>query len=236
MEEIFRRCPKLTLVTFTVIPILLIPYWESSGVLGWFPWVKGFSVMAGIVLIVLFRVTSLGRTSFGRWAIYLFLVANILEAVIKDISAGNIANYLNAVAGLLVILTLNRVDTIHLGTDGKYKDVHWDGMSLAWIIGYTIWNWVFIYLNYTLSSIHHLTVLLSALVVAFVDRERWLQTRAITLGTYFILSISIPHSDVGLFSDPYNEGFGLFVSVVALGVMISYAGHAIIAHRGRGYV
>ena len=234
-EEFFRRYPKLTLVLFVVIPILLVPYWRLGGVVGWFPWVKGVSIMAGVVLIVLFRITKLGTAKFGRWSIYLFLVINILEAVLKDVMAGSVANYLNAAAGILIIMTLNRVNTIHIDTNGRYKDLHWGDMSLAWIIGYTLWNWVFIYLHYTPNSIHHLAILSSALVIAFVDKDRWLQTRAITLGMYFILSISILHLDSGLFSYPYNGSFGFFMAALSFTFMVAYARRAILSHRGRGY-
>ncbi len=222
-QEFFRRYPRITMVSFIVIPILLIPYWRLGGVEDWFLWVKGFSVMASIVLIVLFRITRLGNVKLGQQLIHLFLVINIIEAITKDIVVGNIANYFNAMAGILVITTLNRFNIAHIDTKGEYKDIRWGGMTLMWIVGYTLWNWVFVYLNFSQGSIHHLAVLLAALVIALVDKERWLQTRAVTLGTYFILSISILHSDVEFFNYPYNESFGLIIAAVALGFMSIYA-------------
>lgn len=235
-EELFRHYPKFALAVFLFVPVLLIPYWRLSGVSGWFPWVKGFSVMAGIVLIVLFRITKLERTKIGRWSIYLFLIVNILEAVTKDAMAGAYANYLNALAGILLVATLSGPDSIHIDVKERYKDIHWGEMTVPWIVGYTLWNLVFIYLNYTPSLIHHSAVLASALVVALIDKERWLQTRAITLGTYFILSISILHSDAGLFSSAYNDIVALWASLTAFGFMALFAGYGIMANRGRGYL
>lgn len=221
-QEIFRRYPRSSLILFLIFPLFLIPYWRLDGIVGWFLWTKGFSVVAGIILISLFRTTKLANTKLGRWSIYLVFIANILEAVIKDATVGSVANYLNGAAGIFLIATLDKVSPIHVDTKSKFRDLHWDGMNMGWVIGYTLWNWVFIYLNFAQSSIHHLAVLLSALVVAFINKDRWLQARAFTLGTYFIISIAIPHIDSSLFGYWYDYNFGLLLSMISFGFMAIY--------------
>jgi len=66
---------------------------------------------------------------------------------------GGMANYFNAIAGILLIATLDKVDSISVTKD-NYKDVIWNKMTLMWIIGYTIWNWTFVYLNMAYISAH----------------------------------------------------------------------------------
>ena len=51
-----------------------------------------------------------------------------------------------------------------------------------WVIGYTLWNWTFVYLNYPGLMGHHTAVLSAGLIVALYAPLRWSQTRASTLG------------------------------------------------------
>lgn len=224
-QEIFHRYPRFTLAFFSIASIILFPCWVLLvGVEDWFAWIKVFSVAIGIIVLSLFRTTKLGNTKLLQWAVYLVLILNILEAVVKDAVAGNIVNYFNATAGILLIATLNRLNSIHIDAKGGHRDLHWGSMSLMWIVGYTIWNWVFVYLNLEFqSSLPHIAVLASALVVAFINKDRWLQTRAYTLGTYFILYHSLPHLISRSSTYEYNGSFGLFISMVSFGFMIAYS-------------
>ncbi len=191
---------------------MLLPYWVLSiAIEEWFIWVKAFSVISGIILLSLFRTTKLGNTKLCQWAIYLFLVINIFEAVAKDLLTGNIINYLNAAVGILLIATLNKIDSIYIDTKEGYRDLHWGSMTVPWIIVYTLWNLIFIYLNFGLQgSLMHISVLASALLVLFIDRERWLQARVFTLGMYFIILHFFPY-----LISPINN----FMSIIALGVI-----------------
>ena len=60
--------------------------------------------------------------------------------------------------------------------------------SRAWIIGYTLWNWTFLYLNYPFLVGYQSAVLLAALIVGLVYPHRWAQTRAATLGLSLLFS------------------------------------------------
>lgn len=222
-QEIFHRYPRFSLWFFLVASIILFPCWILLiGVDDWFGWVKVLSIATGIIWLSLLRTTKLGQTKLCQWSVYLFLVVNIFEAVLKDMEAGNIANYLNATAGILLVVTLARINTIHIATKSDHKNLQWGGMTLAWIIGYTLWNWVFVYLNLGESAFLHIAVLGSALLVGFTNKKRWLQARVFTLGTYFIIFHSFPHLTPSPFSSGYNQQAGLLMALIAFGFMLVY--------------
>ena len=224
-EEFFRRYPRFTLAFFLIVSVVLFSCWILlTGFLDWFPWVKVLSVALGIIVFSIFRNTKLGNTKLCQWTVYLLLVVNIIEAIIRDMVGGNIANYLNAIAGVLLIATLDKINTIHIDTEERYKDLSWKSMTMPWIIGYTLWNWVFVYLNFGFqSSIQHIAVLGSALIIAFINKARWLQARVFTLGTYFIIFHSAPHLNYRLLTDTPNEQFGFFMAMIAFWFMAVYA-------------
>jgi len=223
-QEVFYRFPKFSLYFFVIGSVILFPCWVLLiGVEDWFAWMKVLTIALGILLLSVLRNTRLGQTVFVQWATYVFLTVNIMEAVVKDFSTGTIANYLNVVAGILLVLTLDRIDTIRISPTGS-KDVRWTAMTMAWIVGYTIWNWVFVYLNFGfMSSMVHLAVLGSAFVVVLVDKDRWLQARLFTLGTFFMIFHSFPHLGSKLFEGGINEMLGLVVGLISAGFMVWYA-------------
>ncbi|SRR3989338_5397590 len=222
-QEIFHRYPRFSLWFFSIASIILFPCWILLiGVADWFLWAKVFSVVTGIILLSLLRTTKLGNTKLCQWSIYFFLVFNILEAIIRDFETGNLANYLNATAGILLIVTLAKINTIHVDTKGKYKDLYWSDMTLAWIVGYTLWNWVFIYLNLGEGAIPQLAVLGSALVIGFLNKERWLQARVFTLGTYFIVFHTYPHLNPFPPLYGYDNPAGFLLSLISVGFMVAY--------------
>lgn len=223
-QEVFYRFPRFSLGFFTVGSIILFPCWILLiGVEDWFAWLKVLSIAVGIILLSLFRTTRLGSLKLVRYFTYVLLVVNILEAVVKDITTGTIANYVNVLAGILLIVTLDRLDTIRINTASKQKDLRWSSMTMSWIIGYTLWNWVFVYLNFGFQSgMVHIAVLGSAFVMALVDKERWLQARLFTLGAFFMIFHASPHLGSRLLDGGKNEAFGLLSSLIAAGFMIGY--------------
>lgn len=223
-QEVFYRFPRFSLYFFVIGSAILFPCWVLLiGVEDWFAWMKVLTIALGILLLSVLRNTQLGQTALAQWATYVFLAVNIMEAVMKDFTTGTIANYLNAAAGILLVLTLDRIDTIRISPK-EPKDVRWTAMTMAWIIGYTLWNWVFVYLNFGfLSGMVHLAVLGSAFAVALVDKDRWLQARLITLGAFFMIFHSFPHLGSKLFGGGIHEFFGLFAALVSAGFMTWYA-------------
>lgn len=225
VEDISHRYPRLSLIFFSIAPVILFTCWMLLiGAEDWFAWIKVFSVASGILVLSLLRITRLGKNGkLVQWTTYAFLTVNILEATIRDAVVGNVANYLNAVVGFLLIVTLEKVSTIHIDKKEGHRDLHWSGMTLPWIVGYTLWNWVFVYLNFGFeSSIAHVAVLMSAFLVVFRDKDRWLQARAFTLGMFFVVFHTFPHLNPGLLIDRSSMQFGLLVSLIPFGFMLVY--------------
>ncbi len=225
-EELFHRYARFSLVFFSVASVVLFSCWVLLlGAPDWFPWVKVLSIASGITVLSLLRTTKLGSIpKLVQWTTYALLAINILEATVRDAVVGNTANYLNAIAGLLLILTLEKVRTVHIDKKGKHRDLYWSGMTLAWIIGYTLWNWTFVYLNFGFqSSVAHIAVLGAALLVVFRDKNRWLQARAFTLGMYFVLFHSLPHLLPNLTINRVSDPIDLFVALIPSVFMLAYA-------------
>ncbi len=225
-EEIFHRYPRFSLVFFSIASAVLFSCWVLLlGAADWFPWAKVFSIASGIAVLSIFRTTRLGKNAkLVQWVTYAFLAVNILEAVARDASSGGIGNYLNAAAGFLLIATLEKLRTVHIDKTGKCKDLYWSGMTLPWIIGYTLWNWTFVYLNFGFqSSVAHIAVLGAALTIGLINKDRWLQARVFTLGMFFILFHSFPHQNVNSVMDIPSEQLGLFISLIPFGFMTAYA-------------
>ena len=225
VEEIFHRYPRLSLAFFSIASIVLFSCWMLLvGAADWFPWAKVLSIASGIIVLSLLRTTKLGSNAkLVAWTTYAFLAVNILEATVRDAVVGNMANYLNAVAGFLLIVTLEKLRTIHIDKKGANKDLLWSGMTLPWIVGYTLWNWVFVYLNFGFqSSVMHIAVLGAAFLVVFRNKDRWLQARAFTLGMYFIIFHSLPHLVPSLTINRSTDQLALIISLVPFVFMVAY--------------
>jgi len=225
MQELQRREPRFVAAFFLLLPPLLVPYWARVYQTDLFHWVKLFSVIAGVLWFTALRHTRFGKVRWAYYGVFVILAANILEAVLQDLSGGHLAHYLNATAGILLIVTLlDRLDSIQVNADSRFRDLEWGSMTLAWIIGYTLWNWTFVFLQYPWNAGKHIAVLGAALLVGLQNPRRWLQARAFTLGTYLILLFSFPGfieagADTRAWSTPTTE---LLAASLVLGFMLAY--------------
>ena len=188
-QEALRQCHLVCMwALFGLLPLALTPYWIHTSELDLFLWIKIYSVMFCICWGSWLRFSSQGKNPWFLWTVALLLSANILEATIVDMLRVGWAHGLNAFSGALLIVTLpfgarhTQVDDATGYCDLRFK------ASLPWIIGYTTWNWTFVYLNYSSYSGHHTAVLLAALIVAIGDPQRWLQVRAATLGLNLLIT------------------------------------------------
>jgi hypothetical protein len=172
---------------FFLLPLALTPYWFAVNNFDLFAWVKIYSVMFCVCWAGWLRFTPMGDSPWIRLSIPLLLVANILEALILDVQGDGIAHRLNALAGMLLIATapLSIGDT-HIDRTSRHQTLRYNA-PMAWICGYTFWNWTFVYLNYPELTGHHTAVLSAAMIVALINPQAWLQARAATLGTNLIL-------------------------------------------------
>jgi len=234
LNEVFRRYKFTTLAFFGLVP-LLIPVAIYVGLIetnigAWFRWVKLYSVVFACVWFTGIRFTKLGKFTFAKFIVAAFLAVNIAEAVMQDYSLGYLPNILNAIAGILSIITLSQWRGIGVD-DSEHKDMVWPAMTLFWIIAYDIWNFVFVYLNFPGHAAFHLIVLLSCTLAVLPKRTVWLQARAFTLGTWMMyLFFFQPFVDSVTVALPRNETLMLGAGILSLAANGAYA---FVLFRGR---
>jgi hypothetical protein len=214
VQEFFRRTGKgAAWGCFLVLPSLLTASWDIVGPWGLFPWVKTYSMLVLACWLTGVRFTALGLRRWARFGAIVLAALNILEAIVKDLSGGCPAHYLNAASGVFLLVTFPfRLDAVEIDTGGGQRDIHYNGLSRLWIVGYTLWNGVFVYLNYPALTGHELAVLASALAVGLVEPRRWGQARVYTLATDLLLLAIFPWlrtgwwMDTSSWSSPLGEG------------------------------
>jgi hypothetical protein len=225
-QEALRRASRwIVWGVFLLLPLALTPYWIQINELGLFSWFKFYTVFFCVCWGTVLRTTWLGRRGWARATIALLLAVNITEAVVVDLVASGSAHALNAAAGLLLIATMSygkhstRIDLANC-----YRDLCY-GVSRRWVIGYTLWNWAFVYLNYPSLTGHHTAVLTAGLIVSLVHPRRWSQTRASTLGVNLLFTATC-YRDMLAWLDTtawVDERVGMAASGIALVFMSGYA-------------
>jgi len=122
--------------------------------------------------------------------IWVVLLINILEAVVKDLATGQMLNMLNGSVGLLLMLILPSRKKIEVGT-GAFKRLEFD-TSMNWVLGYTFWNITFVYLNFGEGVFRHIIILAIPLAIAAWNRKLWLQARLHTLSVFVFSYMVFP--------------------------------------------
>jgi hypothetical protein len=228
-QEALRRASRWAVwAVFLLMPLVLTPYWIRVNELGLFSWFKFYTVFFCVCWGTALRFTSLGNRGWARSTIPILLAMNILEAVILDLFSHGPAHHLTAAAGLLLIATLpygentTRMDAPNRCSDLLYR------VSVRWVIGYTLWNWAFVYLNYPSLAGHHTAVLAAGLIVAMNGPHRWLQARASTLGVNLLFCATF-YRDMIAWLDTstwFDEQTGIVAAVFAFAFMTAYAAQA----------
>lgn len=161
-----------------IFPLLLTPYWLNQSHITPFMYAKVYSLCVAVVYIQTLRFLKSPAGSKIYLVFYYLVALNILEAIITDIIRGST---INAIAGIILILTLKSYKNIYVDKDSKYNDFHYN-IGLLWIIGYTVWNFTFVYSisKGTLmpSTIVHLSI---PLLLSIKKESLYLQYRAISL-------------------------------------------------------
>lgn len=225
-QELLRRSRLPVLWgLFLVAPVVLTPFWITSNDFDLFLWIKTYSIMFCVSWGSLLRFTSFGDRPWLRYSIVWLLVANIVEALVLDLMGTGIAHHLNAVAGILLLVTMPRSpESVCIDRSSHCQDIRY-GVSFTWIVGYSLWNWAFVYLNYPALAGHHLAVLSAALILAAIDPERWLQTRAATLGLNLLL-MATSYSGTLAVSDAtgwFDERIAVIATAMACGWLVVHA-------------
>lgn len=159
----------VSLPLMVILPIFIVAFVRGDI----FEKIKLSTLIIGRLIVVLAFLTLIPGDILIFLVIWLLRI-NILEAVIKDLKG---KNFLNALSGIALIA----------GT--WLINIHWNGVYyvilpvalIFWVLGYTIWNWNFIYLNYGASiGLYHVPVLSAPLVFALgvLSPVHWLMMRA----------------------------------------------------------
>lgn len=240
INEVTRKSKVLSIVAYCVLPVVLALL-IFTGVLGsptgktWFGWVKVVSALAGVYGFMLIRFTKLGKTKFAVIYPVAILSINIAEAIYREfevfatykaleVDPGGIVilggswNILNAIAGILCIVTLTGFVGISVSKD-KSRDMIWPDMTWMYIIGYTLWNFAYVYNCISTRSMYAgFAILLAAVIAEFVfKRGAWLQHRAQILALYAMFSLSFDFQQNAYFQivPTYQESMWLTMSIVS---------------------
>ncbi len=122
-QEALRRNKRLSWVTFLILPFVLLPWWIAHEEHSLFGWLKIYSISLSVSWALGVRFTALKEKKWAYVVIYVLLLLNIFEAVVLDIAEGHLLNYLNAIAGVLLIVTMPRAHTIRVDETGPYRDL-----------------------------------------------------------------------------------------------------------------
>lgn len=240
INEVTRKSKTLSILAYGVLPILLAVL-IFGDILGsptgktWFPWVKVVSALLGVYGFMLIRFTKLEKSKFAVFYPISILAINIAEAVYRElqvymqyttmqVDAGGILilggtwNILNAIAGILCIVTLTGFAGIKVSKD-KSKDMIWPDMTWIYIVGYTLWNFAYVYNCLSTRAMYAGFTILTAAIVAelFFKRGAWLQHRAQTLALYAMFSLSVDFQKSELFRiiPIYTEGNLMTISIIS---------------------
>ena len=201
----------------------------------WFGWVKVISALIGVCGFMLIRFTDLGKTKFAAFFPVTILSINIAEAVFRELEVfqtykvmeidpagivqlGGPWNILNAIAGVLCIVTLTGFVGIKVSKD-KSKDMVWPDMTWMYIIGYTLWNVAYVYNCISTRSMYSgVSILLAALIAEFFFKKGvWLQHRAQILAFYAMFALSFDFHPTQFFNmvPTYNTTMWMALSVIS---------------------
>lgn len=240
INEVTRKSKVLSIAAYCVLPVVLAVL-VFANILGsptgktWFGWVKVVSALVGVYGFMLIRFTKLGATKFSAIFPVSILSINIAEAVYREFEVfqtfkvravdpggvvvlGGSWNILNAIAGILCIVTLTGFIGIRASKD-KSRDMIWPDMTWPYIIGYTLWNFTYVYNCISTRSMYAgFGILVAALISEFVfKRGAWLQHRAQILALYVMFSLSFDFQKSQYFQvvPTYTESMWLTISIIS---------------------
>ncbi|MBN2653043.1 MAG: hypothetical protein JXR63_11750 [Spirochaetales bacterium] len=255
LNEVSRRSKIVSLIFYCLLPVVLAllifvgPLGGSPSGKTWFGWVKVVSALAGVYGFMAIRFTKLGEKKFAIIFPVAILALNIAEAVFREFQvfatyaeksfdpAGNVIlggpwNILNAVAGILTIITLTGFVGIRVSRD-KTRDMVWPDMTWIYIAGYSIWNFAYVYNCISNRAMYAgFGILFAAIVAEFLfKRGAWLQHRAQILSLYALFALSVDFQTYSFFRimPTYSEAALWTLSVLSIVVNVGVLGSMIYA-------
>ncbi len=239
VNELARMNRWFSLLLFVALPAALtFMVWpktagEGSSVGSTYHWVRVYLVLAVCLFFMAARFT--GMFAKNRFMLVLFpviLVVSILMAVVQEFQyfnfkgtadgimiAGGPWNIMNAITGLICIITISGWSGIMLSRDDK-KDLLWPDMLWFWIIAYDLWNFAYLYNCVSGHAFYAGAALLisSTLPAFFIKKGAWIQHRAQTAAIWLMFLMTFPaFVDSSMFTVRSSQ------NVAALYVMSSLA-------------
>lgn len=236
-----------------ILSVLWFTVLKEKTYTDWFHLAKVYSATAGCIGFWCIRHLKGKNKKTGReWRLAdnkialcfppLILAINICEAVARDIQVGlqyagggiladdamyvlgGSWNYMNAIAGILNIITITGWFGICIrkrSNKDRSNDMIWPDMLWFWIIAYDLWNFAYTYNCLPGHSWYcGFALLLAPTICAFtVGKGAWLQHRAHTLALWCMFAQTFPaFIDEGKFvvSSTYNETPLFIFSLLAL--------------------
>lgn len=192
--ELFRRYRKIAWFMVVVLPVILTPFWLNYQHTT-FIWFKLYSMIAISIAILAYAVPAVEKIERYHIIVLAFICLNIVEAVVQNAHTGVTLNswphLANALAGALIIFALPYRDFLKVGRGNKRTVVLCDFPS-GIIISYTVWNWLFIYLEWP-DFIGIETMLLAVpLASMFINKGLWVETRIYSLALYLMFHFTWP--------------------------------------------
>lgn len=240
---LIQRYKWAVILLFFILPISLTIFWWPYSTIGtttagWFPVVKHYSALLGsLSLVALQYFPKLQRNSWYLLLPPILLAVNIFEAVIRDIQCywvmgvdpnqggmvnwGGPWNLMNATAGVLNLLAISGWVGIFISKH-RSKAVIWGDLTIAWIIGYDLWNFAFVYNCISDHAWYSGLALLASCTIPVLfkpARGAWIQYRAytLTLWTAFVLTFpTFTNSTIFEHKSSHNPYVLLLVSMLSL--------------------
>lgn len=186
---------------FWVATLLTFPIWLMGGVVGWFRWAKILSVILPTIFLGFVRLATYEdhkgkvwdfiKKPWVLWFFYGILFLNIMEATVKDFTAGNI---FNALCGFLLCVTLPFANTFWKFSKAKHGDLI-VYTTVMWNLAYTTWNACFVYGESPKYFAASLCILLAAEIYPILLNrpELYVIARVYTLATHLLIRACLPN-------------------------------------------
>lgn len=215
---VFMVLPALLTVYFIVAQIgkhSFAAEWEVVKYMdGWFHYAKLYAATIGCIGFIMIKYKwGIGAKEWFKPWPFVIVALNILIAVVSDFESlvkggmnggwwvsnegvfiyGGWWNLLNGLAGIINILCMTGWWGIY-SSKHKQQDMLWPDMTIAYILAYDVWNFLYTYINLPTHTWYCGFALLLAPTFAamFWNKGGWIQNRAFTLSVWCMFAQVFP--------------------------------------------
>lgn len=183
----------LEAVSSNALALDLFQWYQSNQefVVNWLFWVKFVGASISVILLLAHRYCFFRWKAPWLYGIYTLLLGCLFCPLNGNILSGYAASWVNATAGLILIATFPPVRSLTVAQE-KNRDLLWD-VPWAWIWGFNLWDWVFIYHVFPSSAGRTISTLMGTVLVAWLrGRKFWIQARLYVLTFHLIFAFTFP--------------------------------------------